>query len=800
MQKYQSTITATNGSVIRNVPVTVIKEDGSLAEIFMDREGQVQAPNPLVTDSRGVFYFYAKNGRYSLRTAADGVQITDADTVLLFDPDETVSDGPIADAVRRAEDAAERAETALGDSGLQNMVQDAQDAAANAAQAVIDAHQAVASIDAALIEVSEAKEDAQAAAQTASTAASDAKAIKDSLLNYDGTLSANPEWSAVPAHEDSNLDAQTQAALNRIEKLKDDQQLKVGEVIEAEPSWDDVPKHKSEVFNAQAQALANRSEVLQKRTEGLLNVRAFIETPIDGVTSNQAGIEAAVAAAYAAGAELEWPAGTYVSTANIPNFWDVAHKGKGVIKRETHTFMIKGGRTSFKNVFLSPSGSDSNDGLTPDVPIKSIQKVFDALADMGAVRGRWVCNLASGVYTKGGILSGKKQLDYRITVKGPEVPLNNTPLAVFDGATRETENGLFFDGCADLELRDIKFINFDSRPSVSAGWVAANTGVLRLINVHADECGVGYYPRNHTIYFVTGGKVTRCDIGILELFGVVRNFKNVTNIGDGFKVTNCTYGLFAKEHCTGHLDFSTITDNVYGIFFSRSCTANASDSVIKRNQYGAVLRNGSYMVPLRIDWGHNTVDANTVAPWLADASSGFTVNENDVKTTNSSGVVGFKNMGERQIGALIPSSPISITGTTAYTTPIFATVQQGSMSTAGLKFRVSVFGVRTTATSAANIELRIGGVGGPTVQLPASPGAFRVDFDVMATGSGSQYVSASASVNGANSVAVGRGARAIPFASSDYPLAVRLTHTDSGDSALIDCAFAYSNESMKIDA
>lgn len=220
MQKYQSTITATNGSVIRNVPVTVIKEDGSLAEIFMDREGQVQAPNPLVTDSRGVFYFYAKNGRYSLRTAADGVQITDADTVLLFDPDETASDGPIADAVRRAEDAAERAETALGDSGLQNMVQDAQNAAANAAQAVIDAHQAVASIDAALIEVSEAKEDAQAAAQTASAAASDAQAVKDSLLNYDGTLSATPEWSDVPAHEDSNLDAQTQALANRIEAIK----------------------------------------------------------------------------------------------------------------------------------------------------------------------------------------------------------------------------------------------------------------------------------------------------------------------------------------------------------------------------------------------------------------------------------------------------------------------------------------------------------------------------------------------------------------------------------------------------
>lgn len=223
MQKYQSIITATNGSVIRNVPVTVLKEDGGLAEIFMDREGQVQAPNPLVTDSRGVFYFYAKNGRYSLRTAADGVQITDADTVLLFDPDETASDGPIADAVRRAEDAAERAETALGDSDLQNMVQDAQDAAANAVQAVIDANQAVASIDAALIEAGEAKEAAQAAAQTASEAAVDAQAVKDSLLDYGGALSAASEWSSVPAHVDLNLDAQAQALANRSELLRDNQ-------------------------------------------------------------------------------------------------------------------------------------------------------------------------------------------------------------------------------------------------------------------------------------------------------------------------------------------------------------------------------------------------------------------------------------------------------------------------------------------------------------------------------------------------------------------------------------------------
>ena len=97
MQKYQSIISGTNGSVIRNVPVTVLKEDGSLAEIFLDREGQVPAPNPLATDSRGVFYFYATNGRYSLRTSVDGITITDADAVLLNDPEEITTDAALRD-------------------------------------------------------------------------------------------------------------------------------------------------------------------------------------------------------------------------------------------------------------------------------------------------------------------------------------------------------------------------------------------------------------------------------------------------------------------------------------------------------------------------------------------------------------------------------------------------------------------------------------------------------------------------------------------------------------------------------
>lgn len=574
MQKYQSTITATNGSVIRNVPVTVLKEDGSLAEIFMDREGQVQALNPLVTDSRGVFYFYAKNGRYSLRTAADGVQITDADTVLLFDPDETASDGPIADAVRRAEDAAERAETALGDSGLQNMVQDAQDAAANAAQAVIDAHQAVASIDAALIEVSEAKEDAQAAAQTASTAASDAQAVKDSLLNYDGTLSATPEWSAVPAHEDSDLDAQTQAALNRIEKLKEDQQQDDAEVLDAGAQWSDVPKLKGEYANAQAQALANRSEVLQKRTEGLLNVRAFIETPIDGVTSNQEGIEAAVAAAYAAGAELEWPAGVYVSDANIPNFHDVQHSGKGVIKRGSSTYRVKPSRDTVRVLYVAPDGSSVNDGIDASRPI-TIGKAIAALDASGPIRGRQQIVGAPGVYSEivaipRGLALNNSYLEFKFpSSPGVRGDPENWPVdgAILDGAAfRDTSTHGFDVGAYNnVSVEYLLFRGWKRNGVADTSQVKnavnvnefANLYLLNCCGFYNGWCNVSINPRGRCV--ITGGDYLGARYVINNTGGrlsFTATASTYTRVRGGLE-----YGLYQKHDSSTVMDYTEFSDN-----------------------------------------------------------------------------------------------------------------------------------------------------------------------------------------------------------------------------------------------
>src|SRR5690606_18930713 len=114
------------GAAVRGAPVHVLDEAGNPAALFLDRAGTVVAANPLITGADGTFYFYAVNGRYSLRTSVEGASITDADVVLLMDPEEITVAGPIAEAIQRTEVAAQRAEDAVQNSGIPDMVSAAQ--------------------------------------------------------------------------------------------------------------------------------------------------------------------------------------------------------------------------------------------------------------------------------------------------------------------------------------------------------------------------------------------------------------------------------------------------------------------------------------------------------------------------------------------------------------------------------------------------------------------------------------------------------------------------------------------------
>ena len=186
MQKYKSNITTTSGTAVRGVPVLVIDEDGNNAALFLDRAGTVPAQNPLTTGPDGVFYFYAVNGRYSLRTTVDGVTITDDDVVLMMDPEEITVAGPIAEAVAAAQAAAIAAEFAVEDSGIPDLVAAAQNA-------VVDSNNAVTQATSAANNAAISKTGADSARDDAVIAKNAAEAALDSFAaRYLGAKAVAP--------------------------------------------------------------------------------------------------------------------------------------------------------------------------------------------------------------------------------------------------------------------------------------------------------------------------------------------------------------------------------------------------------------------------------------------------------------------------------------------------------------------------------------------------------------------------------------------------------------------------------
>jgi hypothetical protein len=186
MQKYKSNITTTSGAAVRGVPVLVIKEDGSNAALFLDRAGTAPAPNPLTTGPDGVFYFYAVNGRYSIRTTVDGVTITDDDVVLMMDPEEITVAGPIAEAVAQAQAAATAAELAVANSGIPGLIAAAQNA-------VVDANNSASLSATSANNAAISKTDADSARDAAVIAKNAAEAALDSFDDrYLGQKPADP--------------------------------------------------------------------------------------------------------------------------------------------------------------------------------------------------------------------------------------------------------------------------------------------------------------------------------------------------------------------------------------------------------------------------------------------------------------------------------------------------------------------------------------------------------------------------------------------------------------------------------
>lgn len=172
----------------------------------------------------------------------------------------------------------------------------------------------------------------------------------------------------------------------------------------------------------------------------------------DGIADDTVAVQNAVNAAYLSGESLLFSDGTYLTTASIANFHNVAKIGLGVIKRGVNLWVVTPDRTSTRQLYVSPTGNNANDGLSATEPLASIQTAVDVVNKYGPVVGKQQIIGAAGVYAERvsvpiGLALNQNYLEFKFP-SDPGVRGDPTAWpaggAILDGATFSGSSGAGF--------------------------------------------------------------------------------------------------------------------------------------------------------------------------------------------------------------------------------------------------------------------------------------------------------------------------------------------------------------------
>lgn len=428
-----------------------------------------------------------------------------------------------------------------------------------------------------------------------------------------------------------------------------------------------------------------------------ISVRQFISTAVDGVTSNQAGIEAAVSAAIASASDLYWPAGTYVSDANIPNFHSVKHVGPGVLKRGSDTFVISC-KTGTNRLYVSPAGVDTNDGLSSAQPRLLVQSTGDLLYNWPYGNVTWRVELAAGTYPEACTFSKPFPSPNRVVFKGPTVANGVQPTAIMDG-TVPGGSGFFFQNLVRAHVESIFFKNYTTA-DLGTGVIIDTNGELYTKNVWTLNCARGI--------FATSGSRLRVEAGIIDgnnvagsigvsifslctyTVGYAGTAKSI--LGDtGPAILRCARaGVFAQEGSTGHVDYSYVDANGVGIDIVEKSRCHLLESRVSGSSTGARTRGNS---SLYSPSANNNVFTGNTDDLIFGADSIKVDRDQDMRDPR---------FALRETQAFSTQSATPVTATTY-------TFEAGELAARGSGFELTIYGSVVGVAGTKNVTVTLGG-------------------------------------------------------------------------------------------
>lgn len=499
----------------------------------------------------------------------------------------------------------------------------------------------------------------------------------------------------------------------------------------------------------------------------------------DGVTSDQTALVAAVADAYANGAALTWPAGTYVSTASIPNFHKVRHSGRGVIKRGSETYRIEGAGTNA--LYVTVAGNAANDGLSATEPMAVLQNAFDAVANVPQpIRQKFNINIGAGTYSKATAITFTAPTNEYVDVIGASVGGHpNVPTTIFDGAGGVNyAHGIYISGQGvRVKCTDLKGINFNGdSANKTRGFIVFDQGPDGWVkNCHVTNATwFGVYGTSSFFLRVEGGVYdgcrqailtdnTRCSVGWLGTTTTNRPLiKNSTETG-----------IYWSRGTQGHIDYCDVQDNAVGVDIAESSRCDAVDIDFKRNVVAARAITGGMFgnnpsAPCRFNTG--TADANGVNIKTYAASLDYT------------GLYEWAKSEYRIVNDRTPGTHTGVTGDTFFRT--LATIAEGFFRDGDQKIRIKAYGIATSATTAPQLKLAIAGVSIMALAFPANAIAglaFEYEVELFSNGAGNHRVTQKINLSG-SAPRMGSQSLTFNFVSGAQLIDLRCNLAATGDS------------------
>jgi hypothetical protein len=508
----------------------------------------------------------------------------------------------------------------------------------------------------------------------------------------------------------------------------------------------------------------------------------------NGAADDTAGLKAAVAAAAVAGKPLRWNGAVCLVSGNIPGLHGVKHRGPGQVKRGSSTFNISGSGAA--NLYVSQAGSSSNDGLTADFPMQSLQAALLAVANYGPVATQ-----KFNIYKTAGTFPAPSAITHYtpslqlVDIIGADVGgARNVPTTIIDGTGGAVyAHGIYGQGWGvRMRVQDVKLVNFNNGGGNSAdrtrGGIVFDRGAEGYTkNVHVIGASwFGIYGTSAIGCFVESGILdgcrigvntdhTRCSVGINALVaGSARPLiKNSTE-----------QGIAWSNGTQGHVDYCDLEDNALALHIEGGSRCDSVSNNFKRNSVAVdIFPGGSYggnpAAPSNFNVG--TADANVVD--IRTYAGGSDYNGLQKNSTAEAEVDRYR--GNQ-----------TITGDTVdhviYTS---TAIPSGFFKDSRQRIRIAVYGIVTSSTLPPSLKVTVAGVPLASMVMPANAipsQGFKFEIEMFSNGTGNHYVFQKLSAGTATLDRVSSGSYNFSFTDAAKDIAISAALQAAGDTLTIN--------------